>query len=329
MPTPVSTGWRCSIPVWCGRRPVKLVEESNHSVVPHTNGSRSKRGGYLQLCPAPVVVSARAGRDRPHPPKSNLPVNLPRVLLVAALSVVAGSSACDSGLVEVEYEIVAAFPHDPEAYTQGLLHFEGNLYESTGGYGTSTLRRVTPETGVVTQQIQLDSVYFGEGLARVGDELIQLTWKSGVAFVYDLASFELKRTHEYQGEGWGLCFDGQSLFMSDGSSTVTLRDPTTFEVTGTITIRGHDMPVHQINELECVGTHLYANVFQTDRILKIEKFTGEVVAELDGFALSVAGERPPDAAAVLNGLAYIESTGVMLATGKLWPKLLAIRINDG
>lgn len=252
-----------------------------------------------------------------------------RFLLAAVLIAVIGASACDSGLLEVEYEIVAAFPHDPDAYTQGLLHFEGNLYESTGGYGTSSLRRVTPETGEVTQQIQLDSAYFGEGLARVGNELIQLTWKSGLAFVYDLTTFELKRTHEYDGEGWGLCFDGQSLYMSDGSSTVTLRDPTTFEVTGSFTVRGREMPIHQINELECVGRYLYANVFQTDRILRIDKATGEVLAELDGFALSVAGERPPDAAAVLNGLAYIESTGVMLATGKLWPKLLAIRINDG
>lgn len=273
-------------------------------------------------------LAVSLGAAIPPSPTSIASVNLLRFLLATALTVVVGVSACDSGLLEVEYEIVAAFPHDPNAYTQGLLHFEGNLYESTGGYGTSWLRRVTPETGEVTQEIQLDSVYFGEGLARVGDELIQLTWKSGVAFVYDLDTFELKRTYEYEGEGWGLCFDGQSLFMSDGSSTVTLRDPNTFEVTGSFTVQGREMPIHQINELECVGSYLYANVFQTDRILRIDKATGEVLAELDGFALSVVGERPPDAAAVLNGLAYIESTGVMLATGKLWPKLIAIRIND-
>ncbi len=249
---------------------------------------------------------------------------------LAALCFVASfclTASCEEAVPTLSYEIVGASPHDVLAYTQGLLFHDGHLYESAGRYGQSWLRKLDAETGEVLLEAVVDSAYFAEGLARVGNELIQLTWKAGQAFVYDLATFEVLRTYTYSGEGWGLCHDGQALYMSDGSSRITIRDPRSFDVTGEITVRANDFPVHQLNELECVGDHIFANVYQTDRILQIDKRSGEVVGELDGFAISVAGGRPADPAAVLNGIAFVEGRDIFLVTGKFWPKLLAIRIN--
>ena len=208
----------------------------------------------------------------------------------------------------------------------GCVLHEGHLYESSGQYGMSSLRRVEAQTGEVLAEVPLDSVYFAEGLARVGSELVQLTWKAGVALVYDLETLELTRTHTYSGEGWGLCFDGSSLFMSNGSSTLLQRDPTTFEITAEIEVRANDFPLHQLNELECVGDHIFANVYQTDRIVRIDKFTGEVTGEINGADLAVPGGRPLDSGAVLNGIAFVEETQTFLVTGKLWARVLAIRL---
>jgi glutamine cyclotransferase len=244
------------------------------------------------------------------------------LLWVAALL-----AACDQPPPSIEYEVLTSFPHDPSAYTQGLLFHDGFLYESTGRYGESSVRRVNAETGEVVAATALDPEYFGEGLARVGSELVQLTWKSGIALVYELETLELLRTHSYTGEGWGLCFDGTHLYMTDGSSTLFQRDPVTFEVTAELTVRAQGFPLHQLNELECVGEAVYANVYQTDRIVEIDIQSGEVVAELNGFDLSIAGGRPIDPAAVLNGIAYIPETDVFLVTGKLWSRVLALRFS--
>jgi len=245
-------------------------------------------------------------------------------LLLAVL----GLPACDAGLPVIDYEIAATLPHDPAAYTQGLLFHDGFLYESTGRYGASSLRKVHAQSGRVVSSIAIDSAYFAEGLALVGSELIQLTWKSEVAFVYDIETLELKREVSYSGEGWGLCYDGTSLFMSDGSSQITARDPATFAVRSQVDVTANGVALSQLNELECVGAYIYANVYLTDQIVRIDKISGEVVGELDGFDLSRAGQRPPVQEAVLNGIAYIEATGVFLVTGKLWPNLLAIRLAD-
>lgn len=242
------------------------------------------------------------------------------------LATVLATSACDPGPPRLDYEIAATFSHDPEAYTQGLLFHDGFLFESTGQYGASSLRKVDPQSGRVVASIAIDSAYFAEGLALVDSELIQLTWKSGLAFVYDVETFELKRQFEYSGEGWGLCYDGKSLFMSNGSSRISIRDPQTFEVQSEIEITSNGLPLARINELECVGDHLWANVYLTDRIVQIDKRTGEVTAELDAFALSLAALRPDNREAVLNGIAYVEETGVFLVTGKLWPTMFAIRL---
>lgn len=252
-----------------------------------------------------------------------MPSRLLRYLVLAALL---AASACDPGLAEIDYEVAATLPHDPGAYTQGLLFHDGFLFESTGQYGASSLRKVDPQSGRVVASIAIDSAYFAEGLALVDSELIQLTWKSGLAFVYDVETFELKRQLKYSGEGWGLCFDGTSLYMSNGSAQISVRDPQTFEVQSEVEVTTNGLPLTMINELECVGDHIYANVYLTDRIVQIDKLTGEVVAELDGFALSLAALRPENRDAVLNGIAYIEETDIFLVTGKLWPTMFAIRL---
>ena len=235
-------------------------------------------------------------------------------------------SGCEQATASLGYQILQTYPHDPEAYTQGLVFHDGYLFESTGRYGTSTLRKVEVETGRVIASVAIDSTYFAEGLALVGSELVQLTWKAGIAFVYDVETLELKTQHEYDGDGWGLCFDGASLFMSDGSSKIFERDPRTFEILSEITVLLEGFSLPQLNELECVGEFIYANVYLTNRIVKFHKRSGEVVDEIDGFSLSLLAGRANDADAVLNGIAYIEETGVFLVTGKFWETLFAIRL---
>ena len=157
-----------------------------------------------------------------------------------------------------------AFPHDTSAYTQGLLWWDGRLYESTGQYGSSDLRRLDPETGAVEQELDISPAYFGEGLARVDDRLIMLTWKAQRAFVFGVERFDEQRTFRYDGEGWGLCNDGSRLVMSNGSNRLTFRDLRTFEVLGDVAVTLRGFPLTQLNELECVGDAVYANVYQTD-----------------------------------------------------------------
>lgn len=225
-----------------------------------------------------------------------------------------------------DYEVLTAFPHDAAAYTQGLIFHEGHLYESTGRYGESSLRKVHIESGRIVDSVAVDSAFFAEGLARVGSELYQLTWREGVAIVYDLETLERRRKFTYEGEGWGLCHDGRSLWMSDGSATLTRRDPATFEPLGELEVTAGGRPLAALNELECVGDAIWANVYQTDRIVRIDPATGEVTTELDGRQLSVIGGRPPGVDAVLNGIAFIPETGVFLLTGKLWGRVLAVRV---
>ena len=248
-----------------------------------------------------------------------------RGLLALALVALAG---CAAEVPAIEYEILGTFPHDPAAYTQGLLFHDGHLLESTGRYGESSVRRVDVPTGEVLARVAVDSALFGEGLARVGAELVQLTWKAGRAFVYDAETLEVKREHAYEGEGWGLCFDGESLWMSDGSSALERRDPATFAVLGTVEVTRGGVPRTRLNELECVDDWIYANVYQTDVIVRIDKATGEVLGELDLSSVPLSARKPGDPEAVLNGIAYVPDTGVFLVTGKLWPNLLALRLAD-
>jgi glutaminyl-peptide cyclotransferase len=247
---------------------------------------------------------------------------------VLLVSLLVALSACDDGPDEIGYEIAATFPHDPGAYTQGLLFHDGFLFESTGRWGASSVRKVNAQSGEVVASTAVDSAYFAEGLALVGSELIQLTWKAGIAFVYDVETLEVQRQFQYSGEGWGLCYDGSTLFMSDGSSRIVRRDPASFEVLSQMEVTADGFGQSNLNELECVGDFIYANIYLSDRIVRIDKLTGEIVGELDGYALSLASRRPPEAEAVLNGIAYIQETGFLLVTGKLWPTLFAIRLDE-
>jgi glutamine cyclotransferase len=241
------------------------------------------------------------------------------------------SLACGEGaepIEYIEYDVVATFPHDTLAYTQGLEVDGREFLESTGRYGESTLRRVDIVSGTVSRSVALDSAYFGEGLARVGDEVFQLTWKAGRALVYDAETLELLRTVEYRGEGWGLCYDGQSLYMSNGSDHLVRRDPASFEPLDSLQVTASGISVFSLNELECVGDFIFANVFMTDRIVKIEKATGRVVGEIDASSLTLRTRRGRDPEAVLNGIAYIAETGTFLLTGKLWPTVYGVRLRD-
>jgi len=236
--------------------------------------------------------------------------------------------ACDRPAPTLDFQVVRTLPHDSEAYTQGLVFEGGVLFESTGRRGTSSVRRVDPESGAVVAIHQLPEEYFGEGLALVGSELYQLTWQSGLGFVYDLESLEPLRTFEYEGEGWGLCFDGEYLFMSNGSDRLLKRLPGTFQVVEEITVTKNGLSVWRLNELECVGDEVYANVYQTNRIVRIDKGSGAVTGELDGYGLSVASRRSSDPEAVFNGIAFDPGTRHFFVTGKLWPNLFEIEISE-
>ncbi len=232
-------------------------------------------------------------------------------------------------------EVLNTRPHDPTSFTQGLLFHEGSLYESDGNccpsYSTySTLREVDPATGEVLRSIDLDPQYFAEGLERVDDRLIQLTWQAGVAFVYDIATFEVVDTYTYEGEGWGLCYDGSLLYMSDGSPYITLRDPETFEVVdrGLVTFQGQ--PAEDINELECVGDYIYANIWQSDVIIQIDKTNGNVVAVVDARDLLSEEELAAivPGSDVLNGIVYLPESDTFLITGKHWPTMFEVTFVD-
>ena len=223
--------------------------------------------------------------------------------------------------------VLNVYPHDDSAFTQGLLWHDGALYESTGLYGESTLRRVDIESGEPLESLSIDEAYFAEGLELVGDKLIQLTWQAGMAFVYDVASFDLIEIIEYEGEGWGLCYDGRYLFMSDGSPYLSLRDAETFDliVRAAVTYQGQLVPAQLLNELECVGEHIYANAWNTDFIFRIDKWTGDVTAVIDASALLTDAKKAELAAgAVLNGIAYNPESETFFITGKKWRKIIEV-----
>jgi len=221
--------------------------------------------------------------------------------------------------------VVATFPHDTDAFTQGLLLHQGSFYESTGLYGESTLRLVDPESGTVQQSIDLSSEFFGEGLARVGDTLWQLTWQEETAFRYDIGDFSQIQQASYVTEGWGLCFDGEQLVMSDGSGTLFFRDPESFDLLDQIDVDLDGSPVTRLNELECVGELVYANVWLTDDILRIDPSTGEVLTVIDASGLLTPAEAA--SADVLNGIAYDPRTDRFFVTGKLWPWVFEVEFD--
>jgi glutamine cyclotransferase len=223
------------------------------------------------------------------------------------------------------YEVINTYLHDPEAFTQGLVYEDGVLYEGTRLKDRSSLRKVELETGKVLQEVDLAAQYFGEGITIWGDEIIQLTWQSHVGFVYDKDSFELLRQFGYPTEGWGITHDGKRLIMSDGTSTLYFLDPESLEVVGSVQVYDNNGPVVSLNELEYINGEVYANIWQTDRIVIIEPDTGEVTGWIDLTGL-LSAEDLIQSVDVLNGIAYDEEHDRLFVTGKLWPRLFEIEL---
>jgi glutaminyl-peptide cyclotransferase len=241
------------------------------------------------------------------------------VLALTALCSATAALAADG------YRIVHTYPHDPRAYTQGLVYQNGYLYESTGLNGRSSLRMVDLTTGRALQNAPLSAQYFAEGLASWGSTLVQLTWQSHIAFVYDRFSFRLLRTFNYSGEGWGLTQDNKSLILSDGSATLRFFDPVNFRQVRSIVVKDHGQQVTQLNELEYIHGQIYANVWHTDRIVRISPATGQVLGWINLAGL-LPEDRRTDPEAVLNGIAYDPAHDRLFVTGKLWPSLFEIKV---
>lgn len=263
--------------------------------------------------------------------RSLLPFRLPAVLLLAFSF---NSSACEPQKPAVEkiapvygYEVVHTYQHDPDAFTQGLVFTGGNLLESTGEEGHSSLRRVELGTGSVVQRVEVPRPYFAEGITLLKGKIYQLTWKHQLGFVYDALSFDKLGQFNYTGEGWGLTNDGQSLILSDGTNRIRFLDPDNFQVKKTIAVLDGRTLVNELNELEYIQGEIYANIWHADRIARIDPQTGRVVGWIDLRGLLSPGD-VQDEEAVLNGIAYDESSGRLFVTGKLWPKLFEIRLKQ-
>jgi glutamine cyclotransferase len=223
------------------------------------------------------------------------------------------------------YDVVNVRPHDRGAFTQGLVYLDGALLESTGLNGESSLRKVDLETGNVLKYADVPAEYFAEGLALFDGKLFQLTWQSHKCFVYDLESFQKQKEFTYDGEGWGLTTDGRWLIMSDGTDQIRFLDPTTFEEKKRITVLAHGQPVNRLNELEYIKGEIYANVWTTDFVVRIDPATGRVVGVIDFTGLLAPADRDQNTD-VLNGIAYDAAGDRLFITGKRWPKLFEVRL---
>lgn len=266
-----------------------------------------------------------AAAARPAPRRPGAPAWWAALAWVALLALALGGCSAQAPQRWVAVP-VRTLPHDPDAFTQGLLFHQGRFYESTGRYGLSDLREVDPETGAVIRRRPLDARYFAEGLALVGDRLIQLTYREGVAIAYDLDTFDEVERFRYEGEGWGLCFDGVTLWMSDGSSALQRRDPTTFALLGRLEVRREGRALARLNELACVGGHVFANVWLSTELVRIDTRTGRVDAVIDASGLVPDDPRVRnDRDAVLNGIAHDPASDRWWLTGKLWPVLHEVR----
>lgn len=225
-------------------------------------------------------------------------------------------------------DVLKRIPHDRTAFTQGLEIADGTLYEGTGLEGQSSIRSVDPKTGEVKHKLDLPADFFGEGITVAGDVIWQITWQNGIAIKRDRKTLAEKARVEYQGEGWGICHDQHRLIMSDGSDRLTFRDVDTFAAAGTVDVTDKGEPVTRINELECVPdadgrVQVWANIWQTDKIVRIDPASGNVTATVDLTGLLPEAERAD--ADVLNGIAHIPGTDEFLVTGKLWPTMFRVR----
>ncbi len=281
--------------------------------------------------PARPRQAAKASQTKPGKRLGGARIALPLSALALAFAVwwswpSSSAEATDGVLRLKKVEVLRDFPHDPRAFTQGLLWHDGKLYESTGQYGESSLRRLDPRNGEIEFRSSLAESYFGEGLARVARNLILLTWQSQVAFSYDIESLELNRSYTYSGEGWGLCNDGSRLIMSDGSHRLAFRDLETFEQVGSLPVTLRGAPLEYLNELEWAHKSVYANVWERDFIVRINVESGRVIELIDASGLISAEENRR--ADVLNGIAYDPEKDTFYITGKLWPRMFEVRFVD-
>jgi glutamine cyclotransferase len=227
------------------------------------------------------------------------------------------------------FKIIHTYPHDANAFTQGLIYMDGHLYESTGLSGKSSIRMIDLPSGRVLKQYNLAEKYFGEGLTNWGNDLIQLTWQAQLGFVYDRSTFAWKRCFSYKGEGWGLTHDDKQLILSDGTPILRFLDPQSFSETRRITVTDEKgQPVANLNELEFIRGEIYANIWQTDQIVSISPRTGKIVGRIDLSGIIDKAELK-DSDAVLNGIAYDAKEDRIFVTGKLWPKLFEIKVLQG
>ena len=249
------------------------------------------------------------------------------VCLVIGLGIVGALTVMQSTTTPISgYEVINVYPHDPKAFCQGLVFDDGRLYEGTGLYRESTLREVELQTGKVLRAVDLSPRLFGEGIAVWEDRLVQLTWKSGVALVYDKQTFKQQQTLRYSGQGWGLTFDGEHFILSDGSSTLRFLDPKTFHVVRRVGVHSDRGPVKQLNELEYIDGEIYANLWKSDFIARISPADGHIIGWID--LRGLLDDRQRDKEDVLNGIAYDRANGRLFVTGKNWPKLFEIRVTD-
>ena len=249
------------------------------------------------------------------------------IRLVVALAGLSAMEPVPAASIPVDgYKVVRTYPHDTGAFTEGLFYDGGFLYESTGEPGASTVRKVRLDDGVVVQKVDTPPGYFGEGIIASGTKLVQLTWQDGVAFVYDKASMKLVGGFRYTGEGWAFTRDGTHVYMSDGTPTIRVLDPETFQRTGSIDVTADGVPLRQINELEWVKGEIYANVWMTNRIARIDPATGHVTGWIDLSGLLDVSRLPDPGNDVLNGIAYDEQHDRLFVTGKRWPKLFEITL---
>lgn len=251
-----------------------------------------------------------------------------RACLLWMLGFAQATSATWAGQTPVcGYKVLNQYPHDPRAFTQGLIFDQGVLYESTGRWHESSIRKVDLATGNVLQHQEVAGTFFAEGLTRWQQYLIQLTWQAGQGFIYKSDTFEKVRTFQYEGEGWGLTHDGQSLIMSNGSNVLQFLDPETLKVQRTLEVFDQVRPVERLNELEYIKGEIFANIWRSNFIARINPETGQVNSWLNLIGLKPR-QMTPDPQAVLNGIAYDAEQGRLFVTGKLWPQLFEIRIID-
>ena len=317
-----------TIPV--GSPPVSAtpsVIATEPSLTPATSSPVSATPRVMATQPSPVPTVSPPDTDADETPTTEAvpQAGTDSVTAVPLATLTPTETMAAAGAPVYSYRIVNVFPHDRSAFTQGLIFEDGVMYEGTGLWGQSTLRRVDLESGDVLQRYSLSPEYFGEGITLWGDRIIQLTWTDRLGFVYDKDSFDLLGSFDYPTEGWGITHDGAKLIMSDGTSTLHFWDPETFEEVGQIQVYDSQGPVSLLNELEYVQGAVYANVWQTNRVAILDPETGQVNGwiDLEGLLGPDDYGQPVD---VLNGIAYDEAGERLFVTGKLWPKLFEIEL---